>query len=220
MTDSLSPRLPRGRHLRTTLLLATGTVAVVALAGCGSGSTPGSSPSATPTSASSSAATATPTPTGTPAPTPTPTPTVAPAGTPVALACEQVLTLDDVYAFNPNYGSAPGFTATSASGTKAVQFQGLDCGLLNQTSGEIIEYSVTQPNEPLMTQLKNEAVSTSQIVPTYGTPPAVEGYFSTTDGVGLVQVFTPTYWVTFSSPVFGEPGDSQAIVSAALANLQ
>jgi hypothetical protein len=218
VTDSLSPRLPRGRLLRTTLLLATGTVAVVALTACASGSNPGSSPSAASPSTSSPSATATPSPTETP--TPTPTPTVAPAGTPIALTCEQVVTLDDVYAFNPNYGSAPGFEATSAWATKAVEFQGLDCGLLNQTSGEIIEYSVAQPNDVLMTQLKNEAVSTSLIVPTYGTPPAVEGYFSTTDGVGLVQVFTPTYWITFSSRVFGEPGDSEKIVTAAVANLQ
>ncbi|TFC94877.1 iron ABC transporter ATP-binding protein [Cryobacterium sinapicolor] len=216
MTHTLSPRLPRGRLLRSTLLLATGTVAVVALAGCSSGSNPGSSPSATSTSAASSAATATPAATETP----TPTPTVAPAGTPVSLSCDQVLTLDDIYSFNPNYGSAPDFDPTIATGKTAAEFKGLNCGLLNQSSGEIIEVSVTQPNDVLRSQLTNEAVSSSQIVPTYGTPPAVEGYFSASGGTGVAQVFTSTYWITVGSSAFFEPGDAEALVAAAVSNLE
>ena len=218
MTDSLSPRLPRGRFLRTTLLLATGTVAVVALAGCSSGSTPEGSASATATPTSTSAASATPTPTATPAPSSTPTPTA--AGTAVALSCDQVLTLDDVYAFNPNYGVAPGFEATSASGKTAAEFQGLNCGLLNQSSDGIIEISVAQPNDVLMGQLKTKAAGSGPSVPTYGTPPAVEGYFATAGGIGEAQVFNGTYWVTVSSTEFFEAGDAEQLVSAALSHLQ
>ncbi|MCY7289292.1 MAG: iron ABC transporter ATP-binding protein [Cryobacterium sp.] len=213
MTDSLSPRLPRVRLVRSTLLLATGTVAVVALVGCGSGSAPGATSSATATSGSTDA-------TQTPTPTATPTPTPTAAGTKVALSCDQVLTLDDVYAFNPNYGTAPGFAPTTAPGKIASEFQGLNCGLLNQSSGGIIEISVVQPNDVLTTQLKNEAAGSSQIVPTYGTPPAVEGYFAATDGIGEAQAFAGTYWVTVSSSEFFEPGDAEQLVSAALSNLQ
>ncbi|TFD02631.1 iron ABC transporter ATP-binding protein [Cryobacterium sandaracinum] len=217
MTHSLSPRLPRGRLLRTTLLLATGTVAVVALAACGSGSTPESSPSAASPSAtpgSTSDATQTPGPTATPTPTPTA------AGTPVTFTCDQVLTLDDVYAFNPSYGTAPGFEPTIAAGQTAAEYQGLNCGLLNQSSDGTIEVSVTQPNDVLLSQLKNDAISSSQIVPTYGTPPAVEGYFSAAGGSGVAQVFTSTYWITVGSSEFVEPGDAESLVSAAIANLQ
>ncbi|HSP75237.1 MAG TPA: iron ABC transporter ATP-binding protein [Cryobacterium sp.] len=225
MTDSLSPRLPRGRLLRTTLLLATGTVAVVALAGCGTGSTPGNSPSAaspsstpasTPGSTPASTADATQPPESTATPTPTPTA----AGTPIALPCNQVLTLDDLYAFNPNFGTAPGFKPALAAGKTAAEYQGLNCGLLNQSSGGIVEVSVTQPNDVLLSQLKNDAVSSSQIVPTYGTPPAVEGYFSAAGGAGVAQVFTSTYWITVGSSEFLEPGDAEALVSAAISNLQ
>ncbi|TFC80382.1 iron ABC transporter ATP-binding protein [Cryobacterium cheniae] len=221
MTDSLSPTFPRGRLLRTTLLLATGTVAVVALAGCGAGSPSGSGPTATssastPGSTPASTADATQTPESTATPTPTPTA----AGTPVALTCDQVLTLDDVYAYNPNYGSAPGFEPTLDAGQKAAEFQGLNCGLLHQSSGGTIEVSVTQPNDVLLSQLKTEAVGSSQIVPTYGTPPDVEGYFSAAGGTGVAQVFTSTYWITVGSPEFFEPGDAAALVSAAISNLQ
>jgi hypothetical protein len=217
VTDSLSPRLPRGRLLRTTLLLATGTVAVVALTACASGSNPGSSPSA---ASPSSTPQSTPDATQTQEPTATPTPTPTAAGTPVTLSCDQVLTLDDIYAFNPSYGTAPGFEPTIAAGETAADYDGLNCGLLNQSSGGMIEVSVTQPNDVLLAQLKNEAINSSQIVPTYGTPPAVEGYFSVAGGPGVAQVFTPTYWITVGSTEFIEPGDAEALVSAAVSNLQ
>ncbi|WP_160141119.1 iron ABC transporter ATP-binding protein [Cryobacterium shii] len=212
MNDFLAPTFRQERRLRAGLLLAAGTVALVALTGCSSDSAPAKTPGATATASATAAATSTPS----AAPTPTPTP----SGTPVTLACDQVLTLDDVYEFNPNYGTAPDFKPGGALAKKAVEYDGLTCGLLNQTSGEMIEISVAQPNDVLLNQLKNTAASAGQIVPTYGTPPAVEGYFGTSGGKGEVQVFTETYWVTLSSPVFGEPGDAEKVVSAALANLQ
>ncbi|TFC90903.1 MULTISPECIES: iron ABC transporter ATP-binding protein [Cryobacterium] len=210
MTHSLSPRLQRGRLLRTTsLLLTTGAVAVVALVGCASDA-PGTGSSASSTPGSTTDATS--------LPDPTPTPTS--AGTPVAQTCDQVLTLDDIYAFNPNFGTAPDFEPSLSAGQTAAEFQGLNCGLLNQSSGEIVEISVTQPNDVLLAQLKNEALSSGQIVPTYGTPPTVEGYFSAADGTGVAQAFTPTYWITVGSPEFFEPGDAEALVAAVIANLQ
>lgn len=212
MTDFLSPTFLQGRRLRAGLFLAAGSVALVALAGCSSGSAPEKTPGTTATAGATSAATT--------APTDTPTPTPAASGTPVTLACDQVLTLDDVYEFNPNYGTAPDFEPGGALAKKAVRYDGIACGLLNQTSDEMIEISVTQPNDVLMNQLKTQAAADGTIVPTYGTPPSVEGYFGTSADAGEVQVFTGTYWVAFSSPVFGEPGDAEKIVSAALTNLQ
>ena len=209
MIASLSPSLFRSRRLRAGLLLASGGLAIVALTGCSPAATPSASGSSTP-SASESA---------TPSPTATPTPTPTPAGTAVALTCDQLLTPDDVYAFNPNYGTAPDFTASADPAKTALSYQGLACGLLNQTSGEIIEISVALPNPVLMTSLTDKAIASSNPVPTYGAAP-VSGFFTTKGGIGEAQVFTAKYWVTFSSPVFGEPGDAEQLMSAALSHLQ
>lgn len=209
MTDTFSPSLLRSRRLRTGLVLATGALALAALTGCSPAATPSASGSSTP-SASASAA---------PSTTATPTPTPTPAGAAVPLTCDEVLTPDDVYAFNPNYGTAPDFTATSATAKTALSYQGLACGLLNQTSGEIIEVSVALPNPVLMTSLTDKAIASSNPVPTYGAAP-VSGFFTTKGAIGEAQVFTAKYWVTFSSPVFGEPGDAEQLVSAALSHLQ
>ncbi len=209
MTDTFSPSLLRSRRLRTGLVLATGTLALAALTGCSPAATPSASGSST-ASASASAA---------PSATATPTPTPTPAGASVPLTCDELLTPDDVYAFNPNYGTAPDFTATSATAKTALSYQGLACGLLNQTSGEIIEISVALPNPVLMTSLTDKAIASSNPVPTYGAAP-VSGFFTTKGGIGEAQVFTAKYWVTFSSPVFGEPGDAEQLMSAALSHLQ
>ncbi len=209
MTDSNSPSLLRSRRLRAGLVLVTGTLAIAALTGCSPAATPAASGSSTP-SASASA---------TPSETPTPTPTPTPAGAAVALSCGELLTLDDVYAFNPNYGTAPGFTATSENAKTAVSYQGIACGLLNQSSGEMVEISVALPNPVLMISLTDQAIAGSNPVPTYGSAP-VSGFFKNKGGAGEAQVFTDKYWVTLSSPVFGEPGDAERLMSAALSHLQ
>ncbi len=59
----------------------------------------------------------------------------------------------------------------------------------------------------------------SNAVPTYGTPPAVEGFFRQSGGVGQAQVFSDGYWIVIESPVLFEPGDAQGLVADVLANV-
>jgi hypothetical protein len=213
---SPSPSFIRGRSVRAGLALAGGALTLLALAGCtAANSAPSSSPTATPTTAPESAA-----PTSAATPTPTPTPTLAAAGTPVSLTCDKVLTPDEVYAFNANYGAAPDYKPKSGTAAATAQsFKGVACGWLNQTSGDMIEVSVTQPNATLMTELQNKADSASNPVPTYGTPPKVEGYFSNAGGSGQAQAFAGKYWIVADSVEFGEPGDAEDIMAAVVSHL-
>lgn len=205
----------RTARTRAGVACAGGLLALIALTGCApEAGTPASTPKASSTSKPSSEPTTKPTPTDSATPTPTPTP----SATPVALECDQVLTPDDVYAFNPNFGSAPDYKPSGAAET-AVSHDGVACGWLNQTSGEIIEVSIVQPNDVLMTRLKDAAIAQSKPVPTYGTPPAIDGFFTAADGPGEAQVFTPKYWVTLSSTAFFEPGDAQQLVATVVSHL-
>ena len=221
-THSFRPaRDIRGTRARMGLALAGTVLAVMALAACAPETgTPTSTPKASSTAGPSEEPSPGSTPGSTPAESATPTPTPKAAGTPVALECDQVLTPDDVYLFNPNFGTAPGYKPSNDSAAEtAVSYEGLACGWSNQTSGELIEVSVTQPNDVLMTRLKDAAIENSNPVPTYGTPPAVEGFFTIAAGPGEAQVFTPKYWVTVTSPVFIEPGDAQPLVSTVVSHL-
>jgi hypothetical protein len=153
-----------------------------------------------------------------PTATPTPTPTDPP--TPVTLTCEQVITPQQLYDFNPNYGTDPGYAPEAKSLPETiVSDQGVACGYLNQTSNAVIEVAVAKPAAPAMTMRKNTAASESQVVPTYGVPPAVEGYFTVTGGVGQAQIFSNGYWVVLQSKDFAEPGDAQPLAAAVLQNL-
>lgn len=198
--------------LSTRSALRTTTV-VVALAGALTlaGCAPTASPSASPSSSASGGGSS-----STPSVTPTPTPTEPP--TPVTIACDQLVTPDQVYAFNPNFGTDPGYAPKDGSLEKKVaDWQGVACAWLNQTSGDVIQIAVAQPPASQLDALKNAAITDAQPVPTYGAPP-VEGYFKTGD-VGQVQIFRGGYWIVAESTAFFEPGDAAPLMESVLGNL-
>lgn len=199
---------------RAGLVLAGGALFALVLSGCATGDAPIPTSSAAATSGASAA------PTTSAVPSSSPTPTPEATGSPIAQTCGDLLTLQDVYDFNPNYGTAPDYSPTADGLAATAQtYNGLTCGWSNQTSGELIEVSVVAPNDVLMTTLKQQADADSQPVPTYGTPPTVDGFFTNAGGNGQAQVFTETYWVALSTPVFGEPGDAEGLMSTVLGHL-
>ncbi|TFD05611.1 MULTISPECIES: iron ABC transporter ATP-binding protein [unclassified Cryobacterium] len=213
MTDTrVYPTLVRSTRGRASVLLAAGTLFALVLTGCSGGAEPKPTDSATATSGAS----ADPTESAAPSSSPTPEAT----GSAITQTCGDLLTLQDVYDFNPNYGTAPDYSPSAGSlGETAATYNGLTCGWSNQTSGELIEISVVAPNDVLMTTLKHQADADSQAVPSYGTPPAVDGFFTYAGGVGQAQVFTEKYWVTLSTAAFFEPGDAEPLISTVLSHL-
>ena len=197
---------------RPYALIVPAAVALLALSGC----TPGATD---PTSTNIPGQTETPRATSTSTATPTPTASKLPS-TPIAITCLQLVTLEDLYAFNPNYGTAPDYAPKAGSPLHAVvDEKGIACGWLNQSSGDIIEMGVAQPAPSELASLRAQAASSMTAVPTYGTPPIVDGFFVETNGTGTVQVFTDRYWLVGSSPAFFEPGDAAQLVQTALSHL-
>jgi hypothetical protein len=139
--------------------------------------------------------------------------------TPFAIACDELVTNDQMYAFNPNFGADPGYAPKAAGITAVVDESGTACGWLNQTSGDVIEIGVATLPPGALEQHKNEAALGSNVVPTYGTPPDIEGYFRQVAGTGEAQVFRGAYWIVIDSVALFEPGDAQQLVTAVLGNL-
>lgn len=197
------------RSTRTAAALFVGMAAIGMLSACGS-SDPGPNPT--------HSATASPQPTQAETPSATPTPSDPP--TPVALTCEQIVTVQQLYAFNPNYGVNPDYQPKDGSAAAhAVADKGKACSWLNQTSRHSVDVSVSKPSATALDALKSTAATSSTVVPTYGVPPEIEGYFSATDGTGEAQIFTNGYWVVVSSVDFAEPGDPQPLVQSVVSNL-
>ena len=204
MPRPLRPLLVRPAGLA---LLAAASVAL--LSGCTPGAAAPSGTAAPPN------ATASPTAGQTAAPTDEPE-----APTPFSIGCDDLLTPDQLYAFNPNFGAHPDFQPASAEVVTIVdEDAGTACGYLNQTSGEVIEVGVATPSPDAGEARRNEAAMTSHVVPTYGTPPQIEGYFSQGGGTGVAQVFHGPYWIVIESAALFEPGDAQQLVAAVIDNL-
>ncbi len=175
-------------------------IALLLLAGCTpeSGATPEPSASSSTTEAS------------------TPEPTDEPVGTPVDATCDELVSADTLYIYNPNFGAIDDFTPEDGTAAaSALAYQGVACRWENLTSGDQIDVSVAQLDDDSLTALKNAAFEDSEMVPTYGE----EAYFSVEGGLGVAQVFLGSYWVVAESRVFLEPGDATEIVDSVLAAL-
>lgn len=201
------PRSPHVARTRSAGLALVAAASVALLAGC----TPGAAEAtgtAAPTAAPAS-------PTNGPEPTETAEPPV-----PFDIACDDLLTADQLYAFNPNFGADAAYEPSGGDLAVVVdQDAGTACGYLNQTSGEVIEIGVATPTTAAGETRRNQAALTSKPVPTYGTPPEVEGYFIQAGGVGEAQVFQGPYWIVIQSPALFEPGDAAQLVTSVLENL-
>jgi hypothetical protein len=151
-------------------------------------------------------------PTGAPAP----SITAHPVGTPIDATCDQLVSPDTVYQFNPNFVGIHDFTPSPGSiASSAVAYEGVACRWQNETNGQNIDVSAAQLDDETLTSLKNAAFADSQMVPTYGD----EAYFAVEGGVGTAQVFQGSFWVVAESPVFFEPGDATEFVQSVLAGL-
>jgi hypothetical protein len=189
---------------RLVVPLAVSALALAALSGCVPAPTP--TPSGTPNV----------TPSDTPSASPTPSPTATVVSTPITIDCNTLITPDDVYAFNPNFGLINVWTpkAGSAAATAKAE-RGIACRWQNQTSGDTMDFSVAHLDPATIDSLKNAAVEKSTMVPTYGD----EAYFSVSGGVGTAIVFQGDFWLVATSVDFLEPGDPADLIDAALGAL-
>lgn len=198
--------MPTNRRQFVSVVLASAMLVV--LSGC----VPTTSPTAS--GSASGLASSTPSASSSPTATAAPTPTASP--TPVTIGCSTLITADDMYKFNPNFGLLTSWTPTKGSAAAtALSESGIACRWSNQTSGDTIDVSVAHLDASSIEDLKNEAVSQGTLVPTYGD----EAYFSTTGGVGTAVVFQGNYWLVATSVAFAEPGDPADLIAAALGAL-
>jgi hypothetical protein len=198
--------MPAPRRVsRVAVPLALSALALVALSGC--------VPTASPTPSQTASVPAG----GTPSASSTASAAPSAAPTPIAIGCDDLVTPDDMYAFNPNFGLINSWTPKPGSpAATAKSEQGIACRWQNQTSGDNIDISVAHLDAASIESLKNDAVEKSTMVPTYGD----EAYFSVSGGIGTAIVFQGTYWLVASSVYFAEPGDPADLITAALSALK
>jgi hypothetical protein len=163
-----------------------------------------------------------PRPTGTATGSATPEPSDSPSeepgavGTPLTIDCEQLISPQAMYDYNPNFSLNNGFEP--ADGTAAAEIaslNGVTCAWVNQTSGATIEVAVAQLPEAELASIKTRVTAESESAPAF----AAEGFFRMAGTVGEADAFSGEYWVSATSADFYEAGDAEPIVAAAVAAL-
>jgi hypothetical protein len=202
----------RSRIVVAVLVVSAGALA---LSGCvpnSSAPTPSGSatPSARPTSTRSPKPTSSSTPTSPAKPAPT-----APGSTPLKLGCDQVLSVDQVYAYNPNFVPDTKYSAAaSPDAAKAVANRGVACGWVNETSGSELMVAMSEPSPATLAAAKRSAASGAPV-----SGGGATGYFSVRGGVGEAQLFTGSFWVVIASADFGVAGDVTPLIQPVIGNL-
>lgn len=192
----------------TVIVVALAATVALGLTGCvpepGTTASPKPSSSSTPSASPSASAT------------PSPSPSTPAAATPTKIQCDTLVSAQAVYDFNANFGLDSSFSPKSGTAAAtAVADQGTACNWLNQTSGDTFAIAVARPAAADLASLKTKAAT--------GTPASGLGdaaYFSTSGGVGRVDVFTGAYWLVATSVYFGSAGDANDLVTAALGALK
>ena len=198
----------------TVIVVALAATVALGLAACapepGTSASPKPSVSSTPNATVSATAS------------PSPSPSTTASATPTKIACGTLVSAQVVYDFNPNFGLDSGFSpkAGTAAAT-AVADQGTACNWLNQTSGDTFAFAVARPGSQKLAGLMATAARGTPVTGLGGS-----AFFSTSGGVGRVDVFSGAYWLVATSVYFGSSADfgsgtdSTALVAAALGALK
>ena len=132
--------------------------------------------------------------------------------TPVTIDCNELVTPQVVYDYNPNYGHQPDYKPAAGTDVATiVANQGVACNWVNQSSGVTFEVAVAQLAADDLATVRKELPA--------GT--AVSGigdaaYFAASGGVGVAQVFSGPYWIVATSPGFYEMAEPKPLLQGAL----
>ena len=151
------------------------------------------------------------------APEPAPSASTAISGTPVPLTCDELVPSSALTGLWSGFAPDDSVERTDVS-NEIAGYDGLVCGW-SDDAGADFQLAVAHLDAPLVEALKNEFFRRSNAVPTYGKPPAVEGYYEVASGRGVADVLLDEHWIEASSASFIEPGDPEPLVRAAVAAL-
>jgi hypothetical protein len=208
------------RRVRRAVGLVVIVGVVTAVAGCSM--LPGITNESTPTTSAPEAMStdsAQPTPVPTAAPTTTPQPT--PSADAHTQACEALLSVPELYAFNPNFALDSAATAPAGSPASLVDAAGGTlCIYVNLSSKETITLAqASLPADKLLAARDRALASGYTATDVFGTDNGRLGFFSLSKGVGTAQGISASKWTVLSSTWFTAPTDVLKFADPLLAKM-
>ena len=133
---------------------------------------------------------------------------------PVGIGCNELITPQQMYDYNPNFGLAADVTPDAGTlAAQAVAASGLACRWVNQTSGDTIDVSVAHLDSASTSRRAAELAASSTPVTVFGP----DGYFDQGDLGSAAQAFPGEFWVSATSIAFFAVEDAEPIMNAATA---
>ena len=132
--------------------------------------------------------------------------------------CEEVISLQELYDFNPNFAldqTSPALSKEIVNNFDSVQ--GLTCVYKNLTNGELIQLSLAKISDasiPYLKQLLSESGQNTGNISV-----SEDSSFTSQDGIGTSQILFRNYWISVSSQSFLSPSDAEQFVAPLLKRL-
>jgi len=196
--------IPKATPLAGIALIAATATLVASLAGCSmfptSGATSSSKPKQTEATTSS------------------PAPSAAASAEQIITlgkSCDQLISLQALYDFNPNYSANPKYSSSGGLAQQAVDLGGVSCGYINLTSDEKVTVSAAKLSDTNVAKISTQMSGSGSTTDVYGVP----GSFGTQSGEGTAQVLDNNTWVIVQSSAFLDPKDAAGLMSAAMKSL-
>ena len=200
------------KSLKFSVCLTISAVSLLALTGCNSLNPSSSSSSPTSSSTPDHIAEAIPTP-STPAP-------VLDDSNPIYKACSDLISIEALYDFNPNYSYDASQGPSSGSlGEKAKSKDGVFCSYVNLSNGDRIDVAAAQISASSLSDWTKRITESSRPTDAYGNAPETLGFFSRSNNEGVSQAIQGNKWVAISSTTFFEAGDASSLMSQVLHSL-
>ena len=188
------------------------TISVLALTGCSGLNLAPTTSTPSATSTTNKVAEAIPTPS-----------TAAPVlddANPIHKACSDLISIEALYDFNPNFSYDASQSPTSGSlGEKAKQKDGVFCSYVNLSNGDRIDIAAAQISTSSIGDWTKRISESNRPTDAYGNPPETLGFFSRSNNEGVSQAIQGNKWVAISSSTFYEAGDASSLMSQVLHSL-
>lgn len=130
-------------------------------------------------------------------------------------SCDQLISLQALYDFNPNYSANPKYSPSDGLPQQAVDLGGVSCGYINLTSDEKVTVSAAKLSDGNAAKVASQMSSSGSSTDVYGAP----GSFNSQSGEGTAQVLDKNTWVIVQSGAFLDPKDAAGLMSAAMKSL-
>lgn len=141
-------------------------------------------------------------------------------GIPLGETCESLISIEDLYNFNPNFALDPSQSPAPGSLAKlATDYKGISCNFVNLSSGESVTVSLAKFDNQGFTRLQQMREKESFPSKVSFVPAEFLALFTPETQGGTLEVFGNNYWLTAKANWVQNADDFNKLIANSIAKL-